>query len=390
MIQPPVFDEKNDKKHLTTSSPLPARFGVIGAGFIAGVHGLAAQAVPDQFTIVAASDANPAAAAAAAETYGWANSYGSVAEMIKAEELDGLIISTWPSTHLELIEQCIAGGVRLVLCEKPLVLTGEQALRVWDLAAASGTTVIEAFMYRHHPAIAKIEQIIASGRLGQIDHVRASFTYFNKSMVGTKVDPNDPNRPWRYRADQGGGALYDIGTYAVNASTHFAGAVPTRVAAFGRAKNEYGTSDKIMGLIDYENEVVGLLESSEVSDTNQEIQISGQYGTLHLPAAWNIYDATTITVRSSIAHDYRDQSRAFQTISDTFAVPASNAFKDQLLNVANVVQGSAQPRVSLAETVINTITMEALAVSLNEREEVDVEIPERVATAFRQSQQLSA
>lgn len=360
-----------------------ARFGVIGAGFIAGVHGDAAKGIPDQFAIVAAADANLAAAQSIVERFGWERAYGSVAEMLREESLDGVIISTWPSTHFELIQQCIDAGIRLVLCEKPLVLTGKQALDVWDKAQSSGATVVEGFMYRHHPAILRIEEILASGRLGTIDHVRASFTYFNEVMVGTRVDPNDPNRPWRYRADQGGGALYDIGTYAINAATHFAGGIPTRVAAFGREKNEYGTSDKIMGLIDFDNGVVGMLESSEVSATNQEIQISAQYGTLHLPAAWTIYDETTISIRAAIPAEHRDAERPFRTISDHFAVPASNAFQDQLRHIAKVVAGTAEPRVTLAETVMNAITMEALATSLNEREQIAVEVPATVADFIR-------
>jgi predicted dehydrogenase len=237
-------------------------------------------------------------------------------------------------------------------------------------------------MYRHHPAIRKMDEIIASGRLGVIDHVRASFTYFSRGMNGY-VDPADPNRPWRYRADQGGGALYDIGTYSINASTHFAGGIPLRVAAFGRASNEYGTSDKIMGLIDFDNDVVGIIEASEVTDTNQEVQISGTGGTLHLPAAWNIYDETQLTLRSSIAREHRDGEKAFKTLTDTISIPRSNAFQDQLVNVARAVRGDAAPLVSLAETVINTITMDALALSLQSREEVPVQIPTAVAAAFR-------
>ena len=107
---------------------------------------------------------------------------------------------------------------------------------MWDLAHRSGATITEAFMYRHHPAIARIDRILSAGDLGTVDHVRASFTYVNLAEENG-IDPKDPNRPWRFRADQGGGALYDIGAYAINACTHVADALPVRVAAFGRAEN---------------------------------------------------------------------------------------------------------------------------------------------------------
>ena len=359
----------------------PVRLGVIGAGYIAGVHGTAAAAIPRDVEFVAVADANPAAAAALADRFGWAHAYGDVAEMLRVEELDAVIIATWPSTHLELIQQCVEAGVRHILCEKPFVLTGAQAFEVWELAVSSGATITEAFMYRHHPAITRIDGLLDARALGAIDHVRASFTYVNlASELG--IDPKDPNRPWRFRADQGGGALYDIGAYAINACTHVAASVPTRVAAFGRPANEFGTSDKILGLIDYANGVVGMIEASEISDSTQELQISAELGTLYLPFSWTIYDETEITIRRSIPTSHRDSERIFRTIDDRLAVPRSNAFQDQLLNVAEVVRGASAPRVSLAETVVNTFTMEALAASLVAREEVDVAIPPAVAEAF--------
>lgn len=365
---------------MTTSDPI--RIGVIGAGYIAGVHGEAAAAIPGTVQIVAVADADPAAAERAAQTYGWPRSYGDVAVMLAEEELDAVIIATWPSTHLELIRQTIDAGIRVVLCEKPFVLTGEEALEVWALADSSGATIVEAFMYRHHPALDRIDQMLGRGDLGIIDHVRASFSYVNLAAENG-IDPNDPNRPWRFRADQGGGALYDIGAYAINACTHVAGGLPVRVAAFGRVANVFGTSDKIMGLIDYDNEVVGMLEASEISETNQELQISGDRGTLYIPAAWTIYDETEISVRRAIPTSHRDQTRIFRTLEDRFTVPKSNAFTDQLVDLAAVVRGRTTPRVSLAETVVNTITMEALATSLATREEVDVVVPAGVADAFR-------
>lgn len=363
------------------SERTPVRLGVIGAGYIAGVHGAAAAAAPSEVEFVAVADANLAAAEALAARFGWRKSYGDVAEMLAHEELDVVIIATWPSTHLELIHQCVEAGVKHILCEKPFVLTGEQALDVWRLAAESGAVITEAFMYRHHPAITRIDRMLCAREIGTIDHVRASFTYVNlSSELG--IDPKDPNRPWRFRADQGGGALYDIGAYAINACTHVAGAVPTRVAAFGRAENVFGTSDRIHGIIDYANGVVGMMEASEVSDSTQELQISGDGGTLYLPFAWTIFDETEIKIRRSIPTSHRDPERHFRTIDDRFAIPRSNAFRDQLLNIADVVRGTATPRVSLAETVVNTITMEALAQSLAQREEVAVEIPADVAAAF--------
>lgn len=359
----------------------PTRIGVIGAGYIAGVHGDAASAIPTQVQIVAVADPNCSAAERLAETYGWPSIYTDVQEMLDREELDVVIIATWPSTHLELIRQCVTSGIRHILCEKPFVLTGEEAVEVWALAEHSGAIITEAFMYRHHPAIARIDRILERDELGSLDHVRASFTYVNLAAENG-IDPKDPNRPWRFRADQGGGALYDIGAYAINACTHVADALPVRVAAFGRAENVFGTSDKVIGIIEYDNGVVGMIEASEVSDSTQELQISGDGGTLYLPFAWTIYDETEISIRRSLPTSHRDQSRIFRTLDERIQIPRSNAFQDQLLTTAAVARNEREPLVTLAETVVNTITMEALARSLQTRAEVDVIVPDDIAASF--------
>jgi predicted dehydrogenase len=358
-----------------------ARVGIVGAGYIAGVHANAAAPISDVLRIVAVADADASAAQMMAARYGYGNAYGDVAAMLANERLDGVIIATWPSSHLELIHQCVGAGIRYVLCEKPFVLSGADAVDAWQLAERSGSTITEAFMYRHHPAIDRVDRLLASRELGTLDHVRASFTYVNLAAAGA-FEPTDPSRPWRLRADQGGGALYDIGAYTINACTYAAAAIPTRVAAFGRQRNAFGTSDKIMGLIDYDNGVVGLIEASETSDCTQELQIFGELGTLHLPFTWTIYDESEITIQRSLPVTHRHPDQHFRTLTDRFAVPRSNAFQDQLMNAANVMRGAASPRVTLAETVVNTLTMEALATSLNEREEVDVRVPPEIARAF--------
>lgn len=359
----------------------PVRLGLIGAGYIAAVHVRAARGLQDQLRITAVADAYPLAAKALVEEQGHGVAYADTATMLADEQLDGVLIATWPSSHLELMDTCIQAGIKYVLCEKPLALTGAQALAAWRLAADSGAVITEAFMYRHHPALDTVDALLASGALGRIDHVRASFTYMNPA-VDHGYAPDDPNRPWRLQSDLGGGALYDIGTYTINACAHVSGSAPLRVAAFGRPPNGYGTSDQTHALVEYANGVIGLLEASEASCSTQELCISGERGTLHLPYAWTIYDETEITIRRTPDPAHVDPDRHFRTLTDRYAVPRSNAFQDQLRHAAAVMRGEASPRVTLAETVVNTLTMEAILRSQAERAVVEVAVPDDVAAAY--------
>jgi predicted dehydrogenase len=355
---------------------LQVKTGIIGGGYIAGVHVAAAHEIPDLVDVVAVADVNHAAAQALVAVNGHGTAYMSVDVMLSEADLDAVIIATWPSTHLDLIEQCISAGVKHIVCEKPMVLTSAEALRVWETASVAGATVAEGFMYRYHPAIGRLDQLVASRELGEIDHVRASFTYFNDA-IAKGADPKDPNRPWRFRADQGGGALYDIGAYAVNACGHFAHSLPVRVSAVGRRENEFGTIDKVIGLIEYENGVVGVVESSETSDATQEIEIFARRGTASIPLAWTTYGESFISVRTTPPAPWRDGTRVFRTLESRLAVPGSNAFVDQLRTVASAVRGDAQ-LMPLAESVVNTYVIEGLIRSVRERSMVELEIPDKI------------
>lgn len=369
----------DERKELDVVSPSRVRLGVIGAGYIAGVHVRAAAAagVADQVHVCAIADARPGAAESLVRLQGHGSAYGDVGTMLADEHLDGVLIATWPSNHVELIQQCVEAGVRYVLCEKPFVLTGDEARTVWSLVARTGAVVTEAFMYRHHPALHRIDDLLASGELGTIDHVRASFTYVNRAVE--QFAPEDAQRPWRLQAELGGGALYDIGAYAVNACRHVAGSVPARVAAFGRPRNAYGTSDQLHGLVEYANGVIGIIQASETAESTQELEIYANRGIVQVPLTWTIYGESQIVVRRSPDAVHLNPDRHFRTLSDRLSVPQSNAFADQLRQAAAVIRGEQQPRVTLAETVANTLTIEAVAHSLENRETVEVDVPADVS-----------
>ena len=72
---------------------------------------------------------------------------------------------------------------------------------------AAGVLLMEAFMYRLHPTWEAVREALASGRIGQLKAVQSWFSYFNDDPTNIRNTPAS-----------GGGALYDVGCYAVNLS----------------------------------------------------------------------------------------------------------------------------------------------------------------------------
>jgi predicted dehydrogenase len=344
------------------------RIGMVGCGGISHAHGEAAKKVPElEFT--ACCDLRPEAARAWAEKHG-GTAYSDCAAMLAREELDGVLVATWPTEHRANVEQCLEAGVRHILCEKALTLTGHEARRLWERARQAEATLMEGFMYRHHPAIGRVEDLISEGEIGEVDSVRACFSAYDPEAQAA----GDLTRDWRQRPECGGGVPYDFACYCVNGCQHFAGGVPRRVWCRGDRSERYGTMNRLHGLIEYDNGRVGTVESSRRSCLTQELQVAGSRGVLTLPLAWTIFEDAEVFIKRSEGWE--------RGLGDRFQIARANPYELQLRNFAAVARGRARPRVPLVESVVNTYTIEALVAGAQEGRPIDVEVPSDVRQAL--------
>jgi len=351
------------------STSVPLRLGMVGCGGISHAHGNAAKKAPRTARFAACCDVREDAARNWAAQYGCERSYTDYEEMIRKESLDGLYLATWPNQHREQVERCLAAGARNILCEKALTLTGQEAVAIWEMVAARNAFLMEGFMYRHHPAIRKIERLLASGELGPADNVRAAFSAFDPEHES----PTDPNRNWRQRRECGGGVPYDFACYAVNACGRFAGGLPVRAFALGTL-GKYETLSRLHGIIEYANGCVGIIESSKRTSFSQELQVSCADGILNLPIAWTIPGDVTIRETRSPVWSH--------PLHSGYAVAAADSYQLQLENFADVIRGQGTPVLPLVQSVVNTFVLEALVSSALEKRAVEIELPTGIRQAF--------
>ncbi|MGH3024264.1 MAG: Gfo/Idh/MocA family protein [Gaiellaceae bacterium] len=346
-------------------TPPAFRLGIVGCGGIAERHARAA-AASDRVALVACCDVRPGLADAWAEAHACERAFTDYRAMIREHELDGVLLATWPNLHQEQVLGCLEDGVRAVLCEKALALDTAEALEIWAAARETNALVVEAYMYRHHPAIRQIDELLAAGEIGTVDTVRATFDVFDDEGAS----PDDPERDWRQRAACAGGVPFDLACYCVDACNRFAASPPRRVLAVGGTSERYGTVDRLHGLIEYENGRVGMLESSRRSDFDHELRIAGARGQVRLPVAWRIEGPTDVQVSRSVGWG------EFETTA--YPVPAVDPFRLQLESFAAAARGEAEPVPTLADSVGVACTLDALLRSAAERAAVEVALPEAV------------
>ena len=176
----------------------PVRWGFLGAGGIARV--LASAVTAADGAVLLAAGARDVERARALEPV---TAYGSYDEVLADESVEAVYVALSNDLHLPWTVAALRSG-KDVLCEKPLGLTAPEVDEMAAVSRETGRRVVEASWYRWHPRVRLAQSSLP--RIGPVRHVAAGFTF------GGQLDGN-------YRLDvaRGGGALYDVGCYAVSA-----------------------------------------------------------------------------------------------------------------------------------------------------------------------------
>jgi predicted dehydrogenase len=180
------------------------RAGIIGAGFIGGVHARSARLAGARVAGVATS--SPERSRAAAERLGAERAFATPEELATADGIDVVHICTPNNLHAELAELALAHG-KHVVCEKPLAIGAARAARLVERAAASGRVATVPFVYRFHPVVREARARIAAGSLGPVRLIHGGYL---QDWLSTAEDDN-----WRVDARLGGPsrAFADIGSH---------------------------------------------------------------------------------------------------------------------------------------------------------------------------------
>jgi predicted dehydrogenase len=201
------------------------RIGVLGAARITPAALIRpARSVPGvEVVAVAARDRLRAETFAA--KHGVPKVFDDYESLVADPEIDAVYNPLPNGLHAEWTERAITAG-KHVLCEKPLTANAVEAERVAAIAAESSLVVMEAFHYRYHPVAERMREIAQSGELGELQLIETSMCI-----------PLPLRKDIRYRYDLAGGAVMDVGCYAIHMNRLVAGREPRVVRASARLAN---------------------------------------------------------------------------------------------------------------------------------------------------------
>lgn len=268
-----LHEEKNIKNP-------KVNWGILSTGRIAGIF---AEGVLHSRTgkLAGVGSRTLTAAQKFAKKYRVPNVHGSYESLLKDPTVDAVYIATPHPMHVEWAVKAAKAG-KHILCEKPLGMTASEAKRMVDAARKHRVFFMEAFMYRCHPQIRKLVQLIRSGLIGEIRLIEASFCFNN---------PVDPKHRL-FNKKLGGGGILDIGCYPASFARLIAGAAhkklfldPIQVKSFLH-RGKTGVDEWAVAVFKFKGDILAEISCASRAQKDNTTRICGSKGTLTIEKPW--------------------------------------------------------------------------------------------------------
>lgn len=180
-------------------------------------------------------------------------------------------IATPHLTHYDLVKQSIEEG-KHVLVETPMVMNGEQAKELFELAEHKGVILMEANKTAHCPAFNHLMVMIKSGVIGQVVDIDASLSKLLPDKTLRELDPK-----------QAGGSFFELGSYPLLPIVKLMGCKYENLNIYSRFED--GVDVYTKGVLRYPKAVCSFKLGLGVK-TEGNLVISGTKGYAYVPAPW--------------------------------------------------------------------------------------------------------
>ncbi|GER86748.1 oxidoreductase [Dictyobacter vulcani] len=318
------------------------RWGILGTGRIAGVFARGLEHSKTG-TLLAVGSRTQKSADRFGATWNVSRCYGSYEDLLADSDVQAIYISTPHPLHAEWAIKAAEAG-KHILCEKPIALNHADAMAIIEAARRHDIFLMEAFMYRTHPQMAKLIELIEAGTIGEVRVIQAAFGF------RSNYDPESR----LFRSDLGGGGILDVGCYCASLARLVAGvatgkpfADPTQVTATGYIGEVSHVDEYTVASLAFPGGIVAqLLTGIQVTPDN-EVRIYGTAGSITIPVPWN--PGAGQTTRLIVKRDGEATEYTFET-EDLYGIEADT--------VAAHIEDRQSPTMNWEDTLGNMRTVD--------------------------------
>lgn len=266
--------------------------------------------------------------------------YGSYEELLADPEIEAVYNPLPNDLHVPMTLAAARAG-KHVLCEKPIALNASEAAALREVA--DRVHIMEAFMVRFHPQWIRAQEMAMSGALGRLHTIQVFFSYNNVDSANI-----------RNRVETGGGALYDIGCYAVVAGRMLFGCEPLRVVSLLDRDPRFGTDRLTSALLDFGQGRHLQFTVSTQSVPYQRVQIFGTSKRLEVEIPFNAIPEESLRLHLD------DGSLLGGRAATTESVPACDQYTLQGDVFSEVIRGIRPPPYGIEDGVQNMRVIDAI------------------------------
>ena len=316
------------------------RWGIISTANIGVEKVIPGMLKSSKFEVRAIASREPATAKKWAKKLGIPVAHGSYEALIDDPEIDAIYNPLPNHLHVPLTLKAARQG-KHVLCEKPIALTAAEAEKLQS--APKGVIIAEAFMVRHHPQWIKAREIVRKGKLGTLKAVQVFFSYYN----------DDPNNV-RNMADIGGGALYDIGCYAVISGRYAFGAEPTAAVSLIDRDPVFHTDRTTSALVDFgEGRHLTFTVSTQMVPF-QRVNMLGTKGRIEIEIPFNAPQGGAMRITLDNGKELGDAS------AKTIKLPKVDQYQLEAEAFTRAVEGKEPLEFGLSDAILQMRVIDAL------------------------------
>jgi predicted dehydrogenase len=217
--------------------------------------------------------------------------YGAYEDLLADPKIEAVYIPLPNHLHAEWVKKAADAG-KHVLCEKPFGMNAEETRQSIAHAQARGVLLMEAFMYRFHPQWRRVRELVAIGEIGAVRAVHTFFSYSN-------MDPANI----RNILEVGGGAIPDIGCYAVSSARFVLGREPSRAISLVARDPVFKTDVLSSAILDF-GDARALFTVATQTHPVQHVEIIGTGGSMLVQLPFNAYsdvpEEVTVTTKIGV------------------------------------------------------------------------------------------
>ena len=310
------------------------RWGILGAARV-NARLMPAIIETDNAELIAIASRRPGAAAEVLAKHAPADTSAVALDdtqaLIAHPDIDAIYLPMANEEHTEWAIKAIEQG-KHVLIEKPMALSVDDIDAIATAAEQHNVMIMEGFMYCFHPQHDAVAELIASGKIGEVRNVKTCFSF-----------PMQPARLYRINRDiaHGGGAMWDIGPYAVHTARKWFDHEPSSVMAMAKL-NEYGADVSLSGILDYDDGRFAHFDMSFERARRSEYEIIGTLGGIKCDTVWQNPDD------APVLHWWTDAGEQHEV-----TLPIANHFNEEIKHFSNCILTGQQPLLTVADARAN-------------------------------------